>query len=103
MFRGGATRRVIQYVRFASRYAAAFLNVFLSQLCLCDHFIFGEYVMIFFYFRLNVKLQQFKPDYTAPPALFHYSGIPMNFRYLFAYFSYFQGFIFCCNDRTFSN
>lgn len=24
--------------------------------------------------------QQFKPDYTAPPALFHYGGIPMNFR-----------------------
>ncbi|XP_059642479.1 uncharacterized protein LOC132284392 [Cornus florida] len=24
--------------------------------------------------------QQFKPDYTAPPPLFHYGGIPMNFR-----------------------
>ncbi|CAN6572795.1 unnamed protein product [Malus baccata var. baccata] len=24
--------------------------------------------------------QQFKPDYTAPPPLYHYSGIPMNFR-----------------------
>ncbi|CAA0836122.1 RING/FYVE/PHD zinc finger superfamily protein, partial [Striga hermonthica] len=22
----------------------------------------------------------FKPDYTAPPPLFRYSGIPMNFR-----------------------
>eukprot|EP00268_Persea_americana_P069554 TRINITY_DN9895_c1_g3_i3.p1 TRINITY_DN9895_c1_g3~~TRINITY_DN9895_c1_g3_i3.p1 ORF type:complete len:169 (+),score=14.07 TRINITY_DN9895_c1_g3_i3:46-552(+) len=25
-------------------------------------------------------LQQFKPGYTAPPQLFHYGGIPMNFR-----------------------
>ncbi|KAM7516350.1 hypothetical protein LguiA_005933 [Lonicera macranthoides] len=24
--------------------------------------------------------QQFKPGYTAPPPLFHYGGIPMNFR-----------------------
>ncbi|KAL0395899.1 UNVERIFIED_CONTAM: hypothetical protein Scaly_0038300 [Sesamum calycinum] len=24
--------------------------------------------------------QQFKPGYTAPPPLFHYSGAPMNFR-----------------------
>ncbi|XP_042500931.1 uncharacterized protein LOC122078840 [Macadamia integrifolia] len=24
--------------------------------------------------------QQFKPGYTAPPKLFHYGGIPMNFR-----------------------
>ncbi|KAK6125402.1 hypothetical protein DH2020_040871 [Rehmannia glutinosa] len=24
--------------------------------------------------------QLFKPDYTAPPPLFHYGGIPMNFR-----------------------
>ncbi|XXG74264.1 hypothetical protein AAC387_Pa07g3032 [Persea americana] len=24
--------------------------------------------------------QQFKPGYTAPPQLFHYGGIPMNFR-----------------------
>ncbi|CAK9153353.1 unnamed protein product [Ilex paraguariensis] len=24
--------------------------------------------------------QQFKPDYTAPPPLCHYGGIPMNFR-----------------------
>ncbi|KAL6286729.1 hypothetical protein ACE6H2_011119 [Prunus campanulata] len=24
--------------------------------------------------------QPFTPDYTAPPPLFHYSGIPMNFR-----------------------
>lgn len=27
--------------------------------------------------------QQFKPGYTAPPQLFHYGGIPMNFRYPF--------------------
>ncbi|KAF5206523.1 RING/FYVE/PHD zinc finger superfamily protein [Thalictrum thalictroides] len=24
--------------------------------------------------------QQFKPGYTAPPRLFHYGGVPMNFR-----------------------
>ncbi|XWS36900.1 hypothetical protein CRYUN_Cryun20dG0125100 [Craigia yunnanensis] len=24
--------------------------------------------------------QQFKPGYTAPPPLFHYGGVPMNFR-----------------------
>ncbi|KAL5726631.1 hypothetical protein ACHQM5_009660 [Ranunculus cassubicifolius] len=24
--------------------------------------------------------QQFKPDYTAPPRLFHYGAVPMNFR-----------------------
>ncbi|CBI33576.3 hypothetical protein VitviT2T_021784 [Vitis vinifera] len=24
--------------------------------------------------------QQFRPNYTAPPPLFHYGGIPMNFR-----------------------
>lgn len=49
VFRGGATRRVIQYVRFANRYAAALLNVFLSQLCLwpfhigrvCYYFLFS--------------------------------------------------------------
>ncbi|GER48073.1 RING/FYVE/PHD zinc finger superfamily protein [Striga asiatica] len=28
----------------------------------------------------EICLQLFKPDYTAPPPLFHYSGIPMNFR-----------------------
>ncbi|KAL3844916.1 hypothetical protein ACJIZ3_002319 [Penstemon smallii] len=28
----------------------------------------------------EICLQQFKPDYTAPPPLFHYGGIPMNFR-----------------------
>ncbi|XP_059450427.1 uncharacterized protein LOC132181295 isoform X2 [Corylus avellana] len=27
----------------------------------------------------EICLQQFKPDYTAPPPLFHYGGIPMNF------------------------
>ncbi|PIN08259.1 Ubiquitin--protein ligase [Handroanthus impetiginosus] len=26
--------------------------------------------------------QLFKPGYTAPPPLFHYGGIPMNFRFL---------------------
>ncbi|OMO73402.1 Zinc finger, RING-CH-type [Corchorus olitorius] len=24
--------------------------------------------------------QQYKPNYTAPPPLFHYGGVPMNFR-----------------------
>lgn len=28
----------------------------------------------------EICLQQFKPGYTAPPQLFHYGGIPMNFR-----------------------
>ncbi|KAJ7975794.1 RING/FYVE/PHD zinc finger superfamily protein [Quillaja saponaria] len=28
----------------------------------------------------EICLQQFKPDYTAPSPLFHYGGIPMNFR-----------------------
>ncbi|KAK1256770.1 hypothetical protein QJS04_geneDACA023970 [Acorus gramineus] len=26
-------------------------------------------------------MQQFKLGYTAPPQLFHFGGIPMNFRY----------------------
>lgn len=28
----------------------------------------------------EICLQQFEPDYTAPPRLFHYGSIPMNFR-----------------------
>ncbi|XP_022843961.1 uncharacterized protein LOC111367369 isoform X1 [Olea europaea var. sylvestris] len=28
----------------------------------------------------EICLQQFKPGYTAPPPLFYYGGIPMNFR-----------------------
>ncbi|KAH6754946.1 RING/FYVE/PHD zinc finger superfamily protein [Perilla frutescens var. hirtella] len=28
----------------------------------------------------EICLQLFKPGYTAPPPLFHYGGIPMNFR-----------------------
>ncbi|PKA62914.1 E3 ubiquitin-protein ligase MARCH6 [Apostasia shenzhenica] len=28
----------------------------------------------------EICLQQFKPGYTAPPQLFHYGNIPMNFR-----------------------
>ncbi|KAG1334825.1 hypothetical protein COCNU_03G009440 [Cocos nucifera] len=28
----------------------------------------------------EICLQQFKPGYTAPPPLFHYGSIPMNFR-----------------------
>ncbi|MQL89620.1 hypothetical protein Taro_022210 [Colocasia esculenta] len=28
----------------------------------------------------EICLQQFKPGYTAPPQLFHYGAIPMNFR-----------------------
>ncbi|KAG8384131.1 hypothetical protein BUALT_Bualt04G0086400 [Buddleja alternifolia] len=31
----------------------------------------------------EICLQLFKPGYTAPPPLFHYGGIPMNFRSLF--------------------
>ncbi|RWV85594.1 hypothetical protein GW17_00052604 [Ensete ventricosum] len=27
-------------------------------------------------------VQEFKPDYTAPPKLFHYGSIPMNFRWV---------------------
>ncbi|RVW83506.1 hypothetical protein CK203_064948 [Vitis vinifera] len=30
--------------------------------------------------RSATRLQQFRPNYTAPPPLFHYGGIPMNFR-----------------------
>ncbi|KAH1131068.1 hypothetical protein J1N35_002446 [Gossypium stocksii] len=39
--------------------------------------------------------QQFKPGYTAPPPLFHYGSVPMNFRYilfcLYLYSSLIQG------------
>ncbi|THU69763.1 hypothetical protein C4D60_Mb08t17840 [Musa balbisiana] len=28
----------------------------------------------------EICLKEFKPDYTAPPKLFHYGSIPMNFR-----------------------
>lgn len=30
------------------------------------------------------KLQQYKPGYTAPRQLFHYTGISMNFRYFYS-------------------
>ncbi|XP_040370956.1 uncharacterized protein LOC112189725 isoform X2 [Rosa chinensis] len=35
----------------------------------------------FFYVdKRKVESEQFKPNYTAPPPLFHYGGILMNFR-----------------------
>lgn len=37
---------------------------------------------LFNYLNLILKLQQFKSGYTAPPPLFHYGGVPMNFRFL---------------------
>lgn len=96
VFRGGAMRRVIQHVRFATRYAIDLLNMFQTLVMVYDLIKLGELS----FFLLIVKLQQFTPDYTAPPPLFHYSGIPMNFRYLSTYPLYTQGFLFCFNKGS---
>lgn len=68
----GATRKGILPVRFANRFAS--LSNKLMSIIVC---------------KFNTRNQVFKPGYTAPPPLFTYGGIPMNFRYHFIlYFRY---------------
>ncbi|RWW83209.1 hypothetical protein BHE74_00008291, partial [Ensete ventricosum] len=39
----------------------------------------------------EICLQQFKPGYTAPPKLFRYGSIPMDFRYPICGFLWYLG------------
>ncbi|KAH7571025.1 hypothetical protein JRO89_XS05G0241700 [Xanthoceras sorbifolium] len=63
VYRGGAMRRGIQLVRYATSSLAPYqleIELFVT-VKLCD-------------------FQQFKPGYTAPPPLFQFGHIPMSFR-----------------------
>lgn len=64
--RDGATRKGILPVRFANRFASLWIKLMPIIVCM-----------------FNTRNQVFKPGYTAPPPLFTYGGIPMNFRYHF--------------------
>ncbi|KAL0431367.1 UNVERIFIED_CONTAM: hypothetical protein Sradi_0762700 [Sesamum radiatum] len=67
----GAMRKVTLSARFVIRFN---LKISLRIVYLLEG-IFLHHAFIF-----NLRLQQFKPGYTAPTPLFHYGGAPMNFR-----------------------
>ncbi|KAK6279831.1 hypothetical protein POUND7_020098 [Theobroma cacao] len=74
-FKGGAMRRVTPSVRFATRSNHCFICQFVN----CKSFSMNNLKETDCY-ALFRKMQQFRPGYTAPPPLFHYGGVPMNFR-----------------------
>ncbi|KAF3787042.1 hypothetical protein EJ110_NYTH23325 [Nymphaea thermarum] len=76
-FNGGATRKETRFVRYVIRWLSLCNFLVLSIIIVQIIFIKNAATYIC---KLNVKLQPFKPNYTAPPQMFHYGGIPMNFR-----------------------